>query len=495
MNRSTPLRSPLLLGALVLLGPACDDGKPPADTLEVPSTYTFESRFVPGTSAVSHEGQVLRHVLIEDLDDYIGALTPQIDGAQFMPTSPDEVIAALDYYFRFDSEVSGENAPRLSPTPDRKQARYDDIATDKDLVGKIAGNDSATDSVDYKNGGFKGWSDTAITAHGGALTSPEGFVTAMFSTIAKQAADRVAGQLPLGPDGKTLPVHVTPSGIDLRELTQKFLLGAVTFHQAADDYLDDAQDGKGLRASNLAPSDTSARWTELEHHWDEGFGYFGAAMDMNAYTDEELAGRGGRAERAKGYCDSNEDGAIDLLSEFNFGHSVALAKRDFGARPGGETDFTKEAFDAFLRGRAIIHHAAGRALTDDEYADLIDQRDIAIGAWEKGLAASAVHYINETLAAMARFGTGDYVFVDHAKAWSEMKGYALSLQFNPHSPLAKTAFADLHARLGDKPALPTDEAATITAYKQNLIAARAVLMSTYGLPSANTGDDSGAGGW
>lgn len=477
------------------LGCESDPKQQPAPKLVVPETYTFESRFVPGASSVGYDGQTLRHILIEDLKSYIGALTAQIDGAQFTPTTPGEVVTAFDYYFRFDSEVSGGDSIRISTTPAAKQKTYDEISKGKDLVGKIAGNDSSTDYVDFKNGGFSGWSDASIAAHGGSIASPEGLVTAFFATIGKQAADRVDGIIPEGTDGKPLPVHITPTGLDLRELVQKFLVGAIAFHQAADDYLDDAQAGKGLRSSNLAPTDATTRWTTLEHQWDEGFGYFGAALDYKGYTDEELSAKGGRATHAKGYYDTNGDGAIDLLGEYNFGHSTNLAKRDLGARPGGETDLTKEAIEAFLTGRAIIHAAAGRELTDDEFDALLVQRDRAIGAWEKAIAATALHYVNDTLIEMAKFGTASYSFATHAKVWSELKGFALSLQFNPYSPLSREKFAELHAKIGDRPVLATASASAIAQYKTDLRAARQLLLETYAFPAANLGGDDGENGW
>jgi len=485
--------APLL--AMTVAGCDSDSEDKTPGALVVPSTYTFESRFVQGQSSVAYDGQIMRHVLIEDLKSYIGSLTSQIDGAMFAPTTPTEVVTAFDYYFRFDSDVSGADAVRLTTTPAAAQTTYDAISKDKDLVSKLAGNDSSTDFVDFENGGFSGWSDTAIAANGGSVTSPEGLVTAFFATIGKQATDRVDGIIPEGTDGKPLPVHVTPTGLDVRELIQKFLVGAIAFHQAADDYLDDAQADKGIRVSNLAPTDPNVRFTALEHHWDEAFGYFGAAVDYADYTDEELAAKGGRATHAKGYADSDSDGAIDLSSEFNFGHSTNLAKRDLGALAGGETDFSKEAVEGFLRGRAIIHAAAGRELTETEFTDLLVERDRAINAWEKGIAATALHYVNDTLIEMAKFGTESYSFVTHAKVWSELKGFALALQFNPRSPMSREDFGELHGKIGDRPVLENAGEAAIAQYKTDLRAARQLLLEVYAFPAANLGGDNGESGW
>jgi len=482
--------------ALLCLVPAvaCDDGgEGESNPLIVPTTYAFESRFVPGQSSVSYGGQTLRHVLIEDLKSFMGTLTAQIDGAQFMPTAPGQVRAALDYYLRFDSEVSGGDAHRVLTTPAPLQSTYDDVSTKKNLLEKLAGNDASTDHVDFTGGGFAGWSDPAIAAHGGGIDSPEALVTAFLATLERQAIDRVSGQVPVGADGKPLPVYVTPSGLDLRELTHKFLTGAIAFHQAADDYLDDADAGKGLRSSNAAPTDGSA-WTALEHAWDEGFGYFGAARDFALYTDEELSAKGGRAGWDKAYHDTDGDGAIDLGTEYNFGHSLNCAKRDLGARPGGETDLTRDAIEGFLEGRTIITGAAGRELDATETAALLAARDRAVGAWEEAIAASALHYVNDTLKEMAK-APADYSFATHAKVWSELKGFALSLQFNPRSPMSDEDFDRLHELLGDAPVLASAGEAAVEAYRVDLRAARALLAQVYDFAAANLGDDHGQGGW
>lgn len=458
-----------------------------ATTPTVPEHYAFESAFLPGVSSVNYTGQTMRHVLIMDLQRYIQAMTTAIDSATFAPDTAGQVVSALDFYFRFDSDSDGGESIGLSTDPAALQSVYDDISTNKSIVDKLAGNDPSTDYVDWTDGGFKGWSDAALAAHGGGIDSPEAFVVAIFSLIEKQAIDRaVDGIIPDGPDGQPLPVHVTPDGWDLDQLLQKFLTGAVAFHQAADDYLDDDVAGKGLLASNVPASESDA-WTPLEHQWDEGFGYFGAAIDYKDYTDDLLA--------STGYRDSDEDGAIDLLTEYNFGHSTNAAKRDRGAKAGGETDLTGDAIDAFLTGRAIIAAAAGRELTEAELDALKEQRDKAILAWEKAIAATALHYVNDVLKSMATFGTDDYDYLTHAKRWAELKGFALSLQFNPRSPTRGETFDELHTLIGDRPVLPGADTADIDAYRVALREARALLLDAYDFPAANLGGDNGEDGW
>lgn len=484
----------LLAGALLALTmTACDDDGGGNDgQLEVPSTYTFESRYEPGVSSVSYSGQTMRHVLIMELTAYVGGLNGAIDAGTLAPAEGD-VADALAYYLSFDSAASGDDPVTLTTTPAHSGATWNGISTDKDLFGKLAGNDSSTDWKDWDGGGFQGWSDASIAQHGGSIDSPQGLVTAFVETLDAAAVARANGTVAQDPDGNDLPVHVTAEGRDLQQLLQKVLTMAVTFSQTADDYLDDDIDGKGILSPNTRASETAA-YTALEHAWDEGFGYFGAARDYADYTDDELAGASGR-DGWVGYHDTDGDGTIDLTAEYNFGLSTNAAKRDRGASASAPTDLTAEAFSAFVEGRAIIAAAPeGEDLDAATLAALTDARDRAVLAMEKAAAATAVHYINDTLQDMGRFGTDDYAFTDHAKHWSELKGFAIGLQFNPRSPM-NADFATFHGLIGDAPVLASATAAEIAQYEQDLVAARDLLQAAYGFAEANMGDDDGQGGW
>ena len=78
-----------------------------------------------------------------------------------------------------------------------------------------------------------------------------------------------------------------------------------------------------------------------------------------------------------------------------------------------------------------------RQLTTAELDELKKHRDAAVLGWEKAIAATALHYINDVLKDMAKFGASDYSVLDHVKHWSELKGFALTLQFNPRSPVIR----------------------------------------------------------
>lgn len=453
--------------------------------LVVPDSYEFDSRFSPGTSSVSHPGQTARQVLIQDLKAYIGGLDDDIQAGRFDPAGDGTVVGRLEYFFSLAAADRAADPIRLTTDPAADQTTYGDISGSADLISKLAGNDTATDHRDWSTE-FSGWSDPAIAANGGGIDTPESFVHAMFETIEANAHARGTGVDRLSPAGEALPVHVTESGIDLSQLVPKFLLSAITFSQGADDYTDDDVADKGLLSDNTMASGTSP-YTALEHAWDEALGYFGASSFYGSYTASGLAA-GPR------FMDIDGSGGIDLLSEYNFGASVNAAKRDNGATAA--TDFMGTAWTAFRTGRAIITHADG-ALDASEMTMLQAQRDAAIGAWEQAIGATVVHYINVTLEIMQDFETPAYDharFLSHAKAWSEMKGFALMFQFNPRSPLSRADFGMLHTLLRDAPVLPGDTTAADD-YRTALRDARALLGAAYGFDAANLGDDVGAGGW
>jgi hypothetical protein len=470
------------------LGDACGGDDP----IVIPETYSFDNE--EGDSTLSYSGQTARHVLISDLKAGVSVLSSLIDNDEFRPTDDGEVVGYFDFWFRHDSEADGDEGFILSTDPATLQTTYNEISSGKNIFGKIAGNDTTTDYKDWSTD-FVGWSDQSLAQFGGDLGSPEQFVVAIFETIEENAINRADGLVREDNDGNQLPVYVLQNGVDLNQVLQKFLLGAVAFHQGCDDYLDydndNPIDGKGLFADNTTIVEGKT-YTALAHAWDEGFGYFGAARNYGAYTDDEIAGKGGRPEFANGYNDANGDNSIDLKSEFNFGASVNAAKRDRAAN--APTDFTNDAFTAFRTGRAIIQNAVGRDLTEDEMTALQAESDKARLAWDKAIAATAVHYINDTLQDMSAFDTDDYSFTNHAKHWSELKGFAMSLQFNPISPL-NMHVGHVNDLIGDSPVLEGSDPAAIASYRESLIEARDMFKNMYGFDETNMGDANGENGW
>ena len=102
-------------------------------------------------------------------------------------------------------------------------------------------------------------------------------------------------------------------------------------------------------------------------------------------------------------------------------------------------DFSKTAMDAFLVGRRILENAEQAGELTAAASDALQaQIQIASLTWEKCIAATVVHYINDVRGDMDSFSDGKFAdlsnFTNLAKHWGEMKGFALGLQFSPKSP-------------------------------------------------------------
>lgn len=463
----------------------------------IPSTYTYTNS--DGEDTVSYTGQIKRHILIEDMVDTMASL---VEGGVPTGEAPNpDVVGALNFFFRFDGATSDslestyaiaeENLlPGGEPT-----FTYGAVSSGKSLVEKIAGGDGegAGETTRLIDGEFFGWSE------GLELDPlPVDLVDYFFSQLENEATDNVTPMIPVGDTTVALnTVTVDAYGRDYRQLIQKFLLGAVTFSQATNDYL------QTDFASTLARVDGEA-YSTAEHHWDEGFGYFGAARNYNDYTDDEIAAAGGRVEYSGSYHDTNGDGLIDVRSEVNLGNSTNCGKRDRAtASNPNPTNFSKEAFDAFLIGREILKNAsASGELTAAAQAALDTQIEIAALSWEKCIAATVIHYINDTIGDMENFDTVNNSFADLenftnlAKHWSEMKGFALGLQFSPVSPFRESTSATNDLRevlslMGDAPVLAdgtqagVDFAGGVDAYEADLLEAREILEEAYDFDTTN----------
>lgn len=453
------------------------EGDTDGDELVVPEAYEFESRFEEGVSSVSYGGQTFRQVLISSMKSEMGLIQTEIDGGAIFGEG--DVAARLSFYVDFDGETSGDLPHLIETTPAPMQAVWSDLGSGSNLVDKIAGNDADPQHQDWSSE-MIGWD---------ASDNPEDLVRDWIDACDALAVAYTNDGIPLDPNGVQIPNwFVSPDGLDYQQLLQKFLLGAVNYSQGTDDYLDDANDN-GLNSDNTE-SDDGDPYTALEHAWDEGFGYWGGSRNYLEYEDGEIATSEGRPEYVDGYNDWDRDGAINLQSEINFAASVNAGKRDVGsAELGAATDYTEQTMQAFLTGRAIITHANG-ALSDEDMALVVEQRDLAVDGWERALAATAIHYFNDTLQDML---AEEYNFSDHTKHWGELKGFLLALQFNPRSQVSDEDLLTIHEMVGTAPLFPG--AMGSAQYIADLVSARNMLAEAYGFDDALIGDEAGENGW
>jgi hypothetical protein len=472
-----------LLSAAITLA-ACGSSSSSDDDAPVvnpPATYNFTSKIDAAESAVSYSGQATRQLLINDLKKLIGTYGDETDGDLYDVTQDlagkEEVLKRLNriYAVGTKTDVIGQKSladlsenvfdgdAEVTPvsisvadTLTLTQPDYSELSDDKNLAGKIAGKDN-----DLTNE-FYGWDITIDEAEGETDSDrPDLLIQAWFDAIADLATD-----------GNETTTYVSATGLDYQQLIQKFLLGAVTYSQAAEDYL---KPSKGLLESNLKETKV---YTSLEHQWDEGFGYFGAQRDYNSFTDSEV--------KDTPYNDANEDDAIDLYSEYSFGHSINAVKRDSGASDE-TTDFSAAAMNAFLNGRQLIQDNFDTDPVEGSgyHKYLAQYAETALNNWENAIAATVIHYINDYTADIESLSNAeeDATQANIAKHWSEMKGFALSLQFSPVAQISEAQFKLVHDKMGQLPVLAAGVEAD--AYLEALDVARDTLQAAYGFSDNN----------
>ena len=393
--------------------------------IAVPQAYVFESRFAAGESSVAYSGQVVRNLLLQDLKAFTDSLGK--DGAR--PATLQDMLQ----FYEYDDALNLTSLTGTGALPPLEN-KYSSLSTGKNLVGKISDEPAI------------GYNRTA-----------DDLVREWFKIIAdnSQDADKLG----------TPAVYTTDDGVDLTQMINKVLIGAVPYYQATGVYLN----GLLERDNSEARNGTDA-YTAMEHAWDEAFGYFGAARDYARYTDEQLAG----SVDVFTY-DSNGDGSIDFKSEYNFGLSRNAGKRDKG---GSGVNLTQEIFEAFLAGRTAIANQG-------TVAEISAHRQAAANGMEKVIAATVVHYINDTLSDMSKLGTAEENRTALNKHWAEMKGYTVALQYNPFRLINDGQLTELHGIMGASPMydMPGSNAynTQVADYKR----AKSVLQAAYGFSNAN----------
>lgn len=211
-------------------------------------------------------------------------------------------------------------------------------------------------------------------------------------------------------------------GYDYVQLVSKFTMGAVFYHQACDNYLDEklAADNK----PNNKPYKDGAYYTGKEHSWDEGFGYWGAAAHGATLSPRQNYDIAKKKDMAA--ADANGDGVVNLKSEMNYAHAYYASAFD----KGGQTNYYNTINRAFIAGRKIIANANGAVLTDSERSDLQANARTICANWERVIAEAVFKYAGSVYADIEtlKANSGDAkAYRAYIKHWGELKGFALSL--------------------------------------------------------------------
>ena len=214
-------------------------------------------------------------------------------------------------------------------------------------------------------------------------------------------------------------------GLNYQQLLSKFIMGAVFYNQAVDNYLDEKMGADSK--PNDKPYKDGACYTGKEHSWDEAFGYWGAAAHSLLLSAEDNYNIAKRKDLAA--ADYNGDGVVDLKSEYVFAHAYYASSFD----KGGKTSYLEEITRAFLDGRKLITSANGEKLSDAQRSELMGHVDVINENWQKVIAESVFKYAGSTyksLVALESVGNADLAkeFDKYMKYWGELKGFSMALQ-------------------------------------------------------------------
>ena len=405
------------------------------------------------TTSVSYGGQIARQVLHDSLKKLAGKGTGAPDT---------ELKAKMTAYFEGKDEGRAIVAPSTKGPFVVKQTAVDEISKGTNLAGKT----------------YKG----AVPGMPNNMTGPE--LVSFWIDKASQAEK--------GFDAA--------NGYDYPQLISKFLLGAVFYNQAVDNYLDEK-----LRADtkpNDKPYKEGAAYTGKEHSWDEAFGYFGTpahTLTLAPKAVYEIAKQGSKSEQpedALAYADLDNDGAVDLNSEMTFGPAYYAAAFDKSG-----TDYLHTITRAFLDGRKVITEANGAALSDDQRRALEGYAETVRTNWEKVLAEAVFKYAGSVYKDLGKLETilesgGDpaKVFRAYVKHWGELKGFALALQTGRDN-LGETAVR-LNRIIGFGPVLLNlsqvtdidsqgnyvkDESKPLATYQYDMLKLQGLMVSAFGV--------------
>ncbi|WP_235941036.1 DUF4856 domain-containing protein [Cyclobacterium roseum] len=218
------------------------------------------------------------------------------------------------------------------------------------------------------------------------LMSEAAEVSQEVATNNTAAANGVAGRVERGTTGNF--VNVNEKGWEFTQLIEKGLMGAVFYDQIFNAYLSESKIGEGVDNENLVEGEN---YTAMEHHWDEAFGYWGVPRDF-PQGDPALS------PEYKRFWANYTDGRDDLLN------------------------VSQPLMDAYILGRA--------AIVADNHTVKSEQVDVIIDLHELVSAATAVHYINDS---MGYLSSGDQGNLLHAM--SEAYTFVSALQYSPRKKI------------------------------------------------------------
>lgn len=280
-----------------------DDGSCTYDnTYDVPTTYVFTDE--SGNSTVNFDGQKQRLDMLSEIIDYMK--TGNTKGTVLDAQKLKDMYANNGYTWT--------DAKSLGMTGSTKQ-----------LKDKTASGDATITSE------IEAYFDSA----------------AVISAYNRDGSAGVSGVYPQDGNG---PYLMDANGLQFNEIVEKNLMGAVFYYNIVLHYLSDNE--MNVDNTTVVDAANGKYYTEMEHHWDEAYGYFNYEIDFPANGTDRFIGE---------YVNEMED----------------------------KLQSATKLMNAFLKGRA--------AISNNDLTTRDVQREIIKTELEKVFAACSIHYINSAI--------------------------------------------------------------------------------------------------
>ena len=337
-----------MLISLAIFAFSCDsdnDEGSSTPTIVAPDSYEFTR---DGVSSVSFSGQTTRLNQAEELYTGLNSSSATESGLDLMFNGDGNGSAGFaDESLNGTSKIIGSktSSSTLAGSATTK-ARFDAMITD-----------FATNVV-------PNWNTDASAGTAGAISTPDGAST----------------------------YHLNAMGQEIDQLFFKGLIGAFTLDQIVNNYIHPNQLDSGSRIDDNDNDVLSGdnNYTDMEHKWDEGFGY------LYGLEGDNLSAAG-----------SSPSGNGSLLMKY-----FKKVNDEGGYEPG----IGQVVYDAFIMGRTAIVNK-NYELRDQQAAIIKVELSKVIGYY-------AIHYMNDYV---AKLEAGNVAKAHHSL--SEAWGFLLSLQF------------------------------------------------------------------
>ena len=320
-----------------------------------------------------------------------------------------------DYTYDVPSEYVFTDGDGNSTVSYSGQTSRMDMLSEMVSYLKTANNDasvtlSASDLIAMYDNSYTGWSDTSLVGNGKQLKSKTALGDAGIQSMFEGWMNAAAAATP----SSNTSYLQDASGLEWTQVIEKGLMGACFASQMTSNYL------AGISSDDNTTIEDGNYYTEMEHHWDEAYGYFTDAPDYPTNGTDRFWGKYAN----KSYLEDNIGSATDIAT-------------------------------AFRTGRAAI--AAGNT------ADALAQAEIINTETKQMVAGMALHYLNDVKAQVAS-GIADQSSINHSM--SEALAFIFGIQFITDSP--DMSYVDVMA-------LVSQIEADVAGFSQNTMSINAVI--------------------